>query len=106
MMTILCYAFARPEGGTLWDLDSCLAKAEIPYMHSCVDRLIYVRIAHAKIAQAALAAAGLPTDGRITDVPEADWPSVAETGDPVDPDDIDWDPRETWCAGAPPRLAL
>lgn len=106
MKTILCYAFGTPQAGTIWDLCQRLGQAEIDYMHDCLTGMAYVRIDDAARADAAIRTGGLAAEGRMTSLPENDWPSFAEIDFPLDPADIDWDPRETWCAGPPPRYAL
>jgi hypothetical protein len=103
MTTILCYAFGNPRTGTIWDVADRLAAADLNYLHDCVTGLVYVHLDDAAAAALALTEGGLTVDGRMTSLPEADWPSISETFDPIGVDEIDWDPRETWCAGPAPR---
>ena len=106
MKTILCYAFPDPETGTIWDLIDRLAAVDIGYMHDCLTNTIYVRFEDAEKAVAALAGSAAAQAGRMTLIPEADWPSLDDAGADLDPNDIDYDPREEWCAGPAPRYAL
>jgi hypothetical protein len=109
MKTILCYAFGTPHVGTIWDVTDRLAAADIGYMHDCLTGLVHVRIEDAAAAALALADAGLVSadnSGRMVSLPESDWPSTDDLPEPIAVEDIDWDPRETWCAGPPPRLSV
>ena len=106
MKTILCYAFPVPDTGTVWDLIAQLTAADLGYMHNCVSHTVYVRFEDAEKAVAALAGTALAQAGRMTLIPEAYWPSLDEAGADLDPNDIDYDPREVWCAGPAPRHAF
>lgn len=106
MKTLLCYAFVVQPSPAVWDLCDRLASAEIDYLHDCETGRVLVRMDDAVRADGAVREAGLVTEGRMTSIPESDWLSLAALELPLDPADIDWDPREEWCAGAPPRITL
>lgn len=106
MKTILCYAFPVADTGTVWDLLDRLAAADVGYMHDCVSNTVYVQIEDAEKAVAALAGITSAQTGRMTLIPEAYWPSLDDTGLDENPTEIDYDPREEWCAGPAPRHAF
>ncbi len=81
-----------------------LSEAGLSYCHDCVANTILVDLDEAEAAVLALMEAGQPHSGIMRTVSEAEWPSGENDG--VEQGEIDFDPREEWCAGPAPRLWL